>query len=141
MISRRSLIGIAAAGAAVVAFAGTQLTDGAVSSAAASQRLAFDIPAFQDAQAAGKPILVDIYADWCSTCARQKPIISQLSDHPRFKDLVIFEVNYDSQKPIVRAFKARYQSTLIAFKGTKEVGRSVGDTRASGIEELLDRTI
>ena len=78
MISRRSLIGIAAAGAAVVAFAGTQLTDGAVSSAAASQRLAFDIPAFQDAQAAGKPILVDIYADWCSTCARQKPIISQL---------------------------------------------------------------
>jgi len=106
MISRRSLIGIAAAGAAVVAFAGTQLTDGAVSSAAASQRLAFDIPAFQDAQAAGKPILVDIYADWCSTCARQKPIISQLSDHPRFKDLVIFEVNYDSQKPIVRAFNS-----------------------------------
>ena len=141
MISRRSIFGIVAGAVAVAAFAGTQLTDGSVSSASAGQKVAFGIPAFQAAQAAGKPILVDIYADWCSTCARQKPIISQLSDHPRFKDLVIFEVNFDTQKLIVRAFKARYQSTLIAFKGTKEVGRSVGDTRAAGIEALLDRAI
>lgn len=141
MISRRSLIGIAAATAVGIAYVGVQLTDGTVSSAAASQRVAFDIPAFQAAQAAGKPILVDIYATWCTTCARQKPILADLSKKAKFKDLVIFEVDYDQQKPIVRAFRANYQSTLIAFKGKKEVGRSVGDTRRSGIEALLDQTI
>ena len=141
MISRRSLLGIAAGALAVAAFGATQLTGGSVSPAAAGQKLAFGIPAFQAAQAAGKPILVDIAADWCTTCRRQKPIISQLSDKPKFKDLVIFEVDFDTQKPIVRAFGARYQSTLIVFRGTKEVGRSVGETRAAGIEALLDRTI
>ena len=141
MISRRSLIGLAAAAVAVAAFAGTQLTGGSVSTAVAGQKAAFEVAAFEAAQAAGKPILIDIRADWCSTCARQKPIISQLSGKPKFKDLVVFEVDYDRQKSIVRALGARYQSTLIAFRGTTEVGRSVGDTRVAGIEALLDRTI
>jgi thioredoxin 1 len=141
MISRRSLLGIAAGAVAIAVFAGSQLTGGSVAPAAAAQKIAFDIPAFQAAQAAGKPILVDIRADWCHTCARQQPIISQLSSKPKFKDLVVFEVDYDRQKPIVRAFRARYQSTLIAFKGVTEVGRSIGDTRTAGIEALLDRTI
>ena len=33
------------------------------------------------------------------------------------------------------------QSTLIAFKGTKETGRSTGDTNAASIEALLDKTV
>ena len=141
MINRRSLLGLAAGAVVVAAFAGAQLTGGSVSTAVAGQKAAFEVAAFQAAQAAGKPILIDIRADWCSTCARQKPIISQLSGKPKFKDLVIFEVDYDRQKSIVRALGARYQSTLIAFRGATEVGRSVGDTRVAGIEALLDRTI
>jgi hypothetical protein len=31
------------------------------------------------------------------------------------------------------------QSTLVAFRGDKEVGRSVGDTTASGIEQLVKK--
>ena len=141
MISRRTLLGAAAGAVAVAAFAATQLTGGPVSSAIASQKTAFEVTAFKTAQAAGKPILIDIRADWCSTCARQRPIISQLKGKPKFKDLVVFEVDYDRQKQIVLAFGARYQSTLIAFKGSTEVGRSVADTRTAGIEALLDRTI
>jgi hypothetical protein len=33
------------------------------------------------------------------------------------------------------------QSTLISFKGSKEVGRSTGDTNASSIEALLDKSV
>lgn len=140
MINRRSLLGISAGAVAVAVIAGWQLTGGS-EVASASQKAPFDIAAFQAAQDAGKPILVDIAAKWCSTCARQKPIISQLSTKPKFKNLMVFEVNFDEQKSIVNALGARHQSTLIAFKGTKEVGRSVGDTRVSGIEALLDQTI
>ena len=37
----------------------------------------------------------------------------------------------------MRNFKARIQSTLITFKGTQEVARSVGDTNADSIADLL----
>jgi hypothetical protein len=33
------------------------------------------------------------------------------------------------------------QSTLIAFKGSKEVGRSVGDASPAGIESLFKKVL
>ena len=35
----------------------------------------------------------------------------------------------------------RKQSTLIAFKGKTETGRSVGDTKAASIEALINTTL
>src|SRR3546814_13500821 len=85
----------------------------------------------------GARILVDISASWCPTCKAQKPIIDSLADQPANKDLVIFAVDFDSQKPIVRQLGAQSQSTLIAFKGKTETGRSVGDTDPSSIAALV----
>jgi thioredoxin 1 len=42
---------------------------------------------------------------------------------PKFKDLIYFVVDFDTQKDAVRFFGAQMQSTLIAFKGTTETGR------------------
>ena len=58
--------------------------------------------AFEAAQQAGKPILVHITAPWCTTCAAQKPILAQLEAEPKFKDLQVFEVDFDSRKDMVR---------------------------------------
>lgn len=38
----------------------------------------FDAATFEAAQKAGKPILVAIHADWCSTCRAQDPVVSSL---------------------------------------------------------------
>ena len=100
----------------------------------------FTEAAFDAAQKAGKPILVDTYATWCQICARQAPIIDKLHSEPKFKDLVIFRVNFDTQKDVMRKFHASVQSTLIAFRGTKEVGRSTGETQPEWVEDLLDKT-
>jgi hypothetical protein len=43
----------------------------------------------------------------------------------KFKNLVYFVVDFDNQKDAVKFFGARMQSTLIAFKGATETGRSV----------------
>jgi thioredoxin 1 len=101
----------------------------------------YDPAAFAAAQKAGKPILVAIDASWCPTCAKQRPILSELMADPKFKGLVYFVVDFDSQKDAVRFFGARTQSTLIAFKGEHETGRSVGDTDRSLIAALLDKTL
>jgi thiol-disulfide isomerase/thioredoxin len=101
----------------------------------------FDAKSFAAAQKAGKPILVAIHASWCPTCKAQKPILSELTAKPEFKDLVYFVVDFDSQKDAVKYFGARVQSTLIAFKGETETGRSAGDTERSSISALLHKTL
>ena len=102
---------------------------------------AFTVEAFDAAQKAGKPILVDTYATWCDVCARQAPILDALRHEAKYKDLVMFKVNFDTQKDIMRKFNARMQSTLIAFHGTKEVGRSVGETQPEWIDDLVQKTL
>ena len=102
---------------------------------------AFTPEAFEAAQKAGKPILVETYATWCDVCARQAPILDKLREEPQYKDLVMFKVNFDTQKDVMRKFNARMQSTLIAFRGTKEVGRSVGETQPEWIDDLVQKTL
>ncbi|GJD93645.1 thioredoxin family protein [Methylobacterium iners] len=101
----------------------------------------FDEAAFEAAQAAGKPILVEVTAPWCPICKTQGPIIARLKAEPRFKDLQVFEIDFDSQKALLRRFDARMQSTLVVFKGRTEAGRSVGETQAEWIEALVEKAI
>jgi thiol-disulfide isomerase/thioredoxin len=104
--------------------------------AMAAEPTGFTPAAFEAAQKAGKPILVEVTAPWCPTCRAQAPIVKELSAEPKFKNLQVFAVDFDSQKDALQMFKAQRQSTLIVFKGAHEVGRSVGDTDKASIEAL-----
>ncbi|KAB1074007.1 thioredoxin family protein [Methylobacterium planeticum] len=113
----------------------------AVGLAAPAAAQPFDPETFEAAQAAGKPVLVVVSAPWCPICRTQKPILAKLGADPRFKDLVLLEIDFDTQKPLLRRFDARQQSTLIAYKGRQEVGRSVGETQPEWIESLVEKTL
>ena len=130
MMSRPAFLGLAAAAV---------LWGGA--SARASETLAYSASAFAEAQKAGRPILVHITAPWCTVCAAQRPILDRLEAEPRFRTLAVFDVDFDSQKGVVKAFGARIQSTLIGYKGTAETGRSAGETKPAAIEALLAGTL
>jgi thiol-disulfide isomerase/thioredoxin len=109
--------------------------------ASADTTVPYSDGAFKAAQAAGQPILIEIHAGWCPTCKAQKPIIDRLAEAPKFKTLKIFRVDFDDMKPVVKAFGAQMQSTLIVFKGATEAGRSVGDTKDASIAALLDKAL
>lgn len=111
------------------------------SAALASDKKPFTAAAFTAAQAAGKPILIDVSAPWCPTCKAQAPILSKLMSDPRFKNVVAFNVDFDSQKDVLKSFNVQRQSTLIVYKGKQEAGRSVGDTNPASIEALLAKAI
>jgi thioredoxin 1 len=93
---------------------------------------------FKKLQSEGQPILVEINADWCPICAKQRPIIDRLTESDSLKNIHILVVSFDGQKGVVRHFGATEQSTLIVFKGDKEVGRSVGETDTLAIKQLLE---
>lgn len=102
-----------------------------------AERKAFDAQAFAGFQEAGKPILVDVRADWCPTCKQQAPILSSLLASPEFRDYAVVEVDFDTQRDALRRFGVTQQSTLIVFKGTTEKGRSTGVTNRDDIAALL----
>lgn len=109
--------------------------------ASAMEAKPFDKQAFESAQKAGKPILIDVSAPWCPTCKAQAPILSRLRNDPRFKNLVSFNIDFDSKKDLLRTLNVRSQSTLIVFKGSTETGRSTGDTNAASIEAMLGKSL
>ena len=107
----------------------------------AADKQPFDQKAFAAAQSAGKPILVEVTAPWCPVCKAQAPILSKLKSESRFKELVSFNIDFDSQKDLLKKFGVQKQSTLIVFKGAKEEGRSTGVTDAAAIDTLLSKGI
>ena len=113
------------------------LTLALIGPAVAVERLPFDQAAFEQAQAAGLPILVHVTADWCEVCQAQKPIVSALTARSALSAMKVFNVDFDTQKDLLRAFRVQFQSTLIVFKGAAETGRSTGVIDPAAIEALL----
>jgi thioredoxin 1 len=131
MLNRRHLLGALTLSAALLLGSIASAMDGTP----------FDQAAFEAAQAAGKPILIEVTASWCPICKAQAPILSRLKSDARFKELASFNIDFDSQKDLLRKFNVQKQSTLIVFKGKQETGRSTGDTNAGSIEALLAKSI
>ena len=111
-----------------------------ISVRAASEQ-AFSAQAFKYAQDAGRPILVEIHADWCPTCKAQQPILNKLSGEAAFSNIVRLKVDFDSQKDAVKQFNTKTQSTLVLFKGKTEIARSVGETDEGRIRTMLQKAL
>jgi len=58
-----------------------------------------------------------------------------------FRDVTTLTIDFDAGKPLLKKYKVSMQSTLIGFKGRREVARSVGDTTRAGIETLVKKTV
>ena len=104
----------------------------------AADKRKFTDAAFEAAVKAGGPVFVEVHAPWCPTCKQQAPHIARLLADPRFRNIAAFSVDFDSQKDALRRLNASKQSTLIVFKGGKELDRSVGDTDGQTITMLME---
>ncbi|GAB4466830.1 MAG: hypothetical protein OHK0044_07090 [Burkholderiaceae bacterium] len=111
------------------------------SAAAAAAGLPFERGAFEAAQKAGRPILVAIHADWCATCRAQEPVLDALLREPKYAGFVAFRVDFDRQKEVVRQLRVQYQSTLIVYKGAREVARSTAETDRAEIAAQLAKAL
>lgn len=101
----------------------------------------FTQEAFDNLLKAGKPTLVEVHADWCSTCKKQAPITNALLKLEPYRQISPLKVDFDKQKDALKTLRVNKQSTLIVFKNGKEVGRSLGETSQDGIENLLKKAI
>ena len=133
MIDRRSALGAIAAIATALALGGT--------GPAAAGAAQFDAKSFAAAQAQARPILVDVWASWCPVCRRQQPVLEKLAKMAKYRNYVMFRVDFDNQKDVLRQLNVQRQSTLVVFKGRQEIDRSTGDTNAESIASLLAKAL
>jgi thiol-disulfide isomerase/thioredoxin len=129
--NRRSLVALVLAATLAAPFAGPVR-------AAPPVAQPFDGAAYDAALASGRPMLVEITADWCPTCRKQKQVFADLLQDPRYEDLLILSVDFDREKAVVQSLGAQTQSTLIVYAGGKETARAVGTAREKKIKALLD---
>ncbi|MBB5256022.1 thioredoxin family protein [Rhizobium leguminosarum] len=114
------------------------LTAGLASNSASAAEF---IPGFDDAAARGVPVLVHVTAPWCEVCQAQKPVVARLLGTGDFKSMKKFDVDFDSQKSVLRKLKVQSQSTMVLFKDGKEIDRSVGVSDPARIEAFLRKAL
>jgi thiol-disulfide isomerase/thioredoxin len=98
---------------------------------------AYDAKAFAAAQAAGKTIVVDVHADWCPTCRTQAPILEELRKERANDKVVFIRVDFDTDKAFLKAHRVPRQSTVLVFRGSRELARSIAETDRTRLRAVI----
>jgi thioredoxin 1 len=108
----------------------------------AAEPLQYTPGAAEAAMDAGKIVLLDFWASWCSTCAAQERVLADLkAENPAYlENIVFFVVDWDKygKGELSKSLKIPRRSTLVALKGREELGRIVAGTSKREIKALLD---
>ncbi len=129
MLNRRSFVSAAlafGAGGTVLGF----------SSAYALELAPYNAATVDALIKAGKPVVLHVYASWCLQCHAQASILASLPAD-KYKGVSFFRVDYDGQKEIVAALKCP-RSTVISFKGGKEITRMSWGTAEKDVVDVLN---
>tara|TARA_Y100001935_G_scaffold98879_1_gene82212 strand:- start:339 stop:728 length:390 start_codon:yes stop_codon:yes gene_type:complete len=109
------------------------------------KKTTFDKELFNKAQSEGKVVIVSSWIKYCSSCASQMKVLNTAKNNGELSDIKFDNIEYFSfnvrNKDIANLLDVQYQTTLIIFKGNKEVYRSVGETTKDLIYEALKNSI
>ncbi len=111
---------------------------GSGSAFAQQQKESFTPERFAALQQQGALVLLDVHADWCSTCAQQQRILAEYREQHPDVPLHVLQIDFDSQKQYVRQFRVPRQSTLILYRGDERQWFSVAETDPAKIFAALN---
>ena len=105
----------------------------------------FNKELFDKAQSQGKIVIVSSWIKYCTSCASQMKVLNTAKKNGKLSDIKFDNIEYFAfdvtDKNISNFFNVQYQTTLLIFKGNKEVYRSIGETSEKLIYEALKASI
>jgi len=99
----------------------------------------FTIEKFQNAQNNGKIVVVNSWNKFCTTCAKQKPILIQAKKD--FENILFLNFEQTKNKNIANFLNINYWTTIVVYKDGKEVARSIGLYKKDEIYSLIKEGI
>lgn len=84
-----------------------------------------------------KPVLVDLWAEWCGPCRMIGPLVEQLH-HEYEGKAVIGKLNVDENAQITTKYSIRNIPTILFFKNGELVDKVVGSVPKSQLATKID---
>ena len=85
--------------------------------------------------------IIDFYAPWCGPCKMMAPIIDELIEEYKDKNVVIAKVNVDECREVAEKYNIMSIPTLGIFKDGKTIDLSVGLKPREEIKMIIDKNI
>ena len=84
----------------------------------------FTIQKFEKAKKNGETIVVTAWNKYCGTCKKQKVVLDEAEKD--FDDVLFLYYSHPKMKNIAKYLKIDHRSTILVYKGNKEVSRTLG---------------
>lgn len=89
---------------------------------------------------ADRPVLVDVWADWCIPCRRVEPML--VDADARYGDrLRLVRLDADASPNLVARHEIMTMPTLLLYDGGELVGRISGVPRRDQLPELIETIV
>ncbi len=106
---------------------------------AIEKKTTFTLNAFNEAQKAGKTIVINSWNKSCGTCARQTKILNEAKKD--FPDIIFLSYEQTKNKDIAKLLNVDFWATIIVYKNGKEVAKEIGITNKKDIYSLIKKEI
>ena len=106
---------------------------------AADKYTNFSLSSLEKAKANGKTVVVNSYEPWCWSCRKQDKVLIDAKEE--FKKVVFLTYQQGKNKDIAEALNISVRTTIVVFKGKKEVARIIGQTGKEEIYSAIQKGI
>ncbi len=93
-----------------------------------------------DVLKAGKPVLVDFWAEWCGPCRAIAPALEDIAGDLKEK-LTVAKINIDENPGTPQKYNVRGIPTLILFKNGQVAAMKVGALPKNKLQEWVEQAL
>lgn len=84
-----------------------------------------------------KPVLIDLWADWCGPCKMMSPLVDSLSEE--ITDVKFCKINVDDEPGLAEFFNASSIPMFVIVKDGVVADATVGARPQSDLEEFINK--
>lgn len=92
----------------------------------------------QEVLQSDKPVMMDFYADWCTTCKMMAPMIEEIAEEE--KDIKVGKMNIANAMAVARKYGVMSIPAFVIFKDGEAVKKASGEKSKNDMLDFI-RTV